>query len=113
MPAPARLPRSDHCDGRRFYNPHHHVNRSWAEVLRWKLTTRAAPFGLLGPRRAHAPGLDFDALPPIDVVLLSHDHYDHCDLATLRRLAARAPAPPRVIAPLGHTALLRRAGFNS
>lgn len=44
MPAPARFPRSDHCDGRHCYNPHHHVNRSWAELLHRKLTTRAAPW---------------------------------------------------------------------
>ncbi|WP_334319621.1 MBL fold metallo-hydrolase [Termitidicoccus mucosus] len=67
------------------------------------------PFGLLGPRRVHAPGIAFDALPRIDAVLLSHDHYDHCDLATLRRLARRDA--PAAFAPLGHRDLFRRAGF--
>jgi L-ascorbate metabolism protein UlaG (beta-lactamase superfamily) len=70
---------------------------------------RCGPFGLFGPRRVHAPGVAFDALPRIDAVLLSHDHYDHCDLATLRRLARRDA--PAAFAPLGHRDLFRRAGF--
>lgn len=70
---------------------------------------RAGPFGLLGPRRVHRPGVNFDDLPRIDWVLLSHDHYDHCDLATLRRLRRRFS--PRAITPLGNGRLLRRAGF--
>src|SRR5690606_38370145 len=37
----------------------------------------AGPFGRLGPRRVHPPGIAFDRLPRIDVALLSHDHYDH------------------------------------
>jgi L-ascorbate metabolism protein UlaG (beta-lactamase superfamily) len=53
----------------------------------------------------------FDSLPRIDLVLLSHDHYDHCDLPTLRRLARRNQ--PAVIAPLGHGPLLRSAGFRT
>ena len=40
---------------------------------------RASPFRWIGPRRLTPPGVDFDALPPIDVVLLSHNHYDHLD----------------------------------
>lgn len=71
---------------------------------------RAGPFGLAGPRRVHPPGVPFDKLPRIDTVLLSHDHYDHCDLATLRRLAAASQ--PLVITPLGHRALLARAGLR-
>jgi L-ascorbate metabolism protein UlaG (beta-lactamase superfamily) len=72
-------------------------------------STHAGPFGRLGPRRAHAPGVPFADLPAIDLVLLSHDHYDHCDLPTLRRLAARFQ--PHAITPLGNGVLLRRAGF--
>jgi L-ascorbate metabolism protein UlaG (beta-lactamase superfamily) len=66
-------------------------------------------FGLIGPRRVHAPGIAFDSLPKIDAVLLSHDHYDHCDLPTLRRLSRSHD--PFIIAPLGHRALLKRAGL--
>jgi L-ascorbate metabolism protein UlaG (beta-lactamase superfamily) len=71
---------------------------------------RAGPLGLLGPGRVHAPGVAFEQLPHIDTVLLSHDHYDHCDLASLRRLAKRDD--PLVVTPLGNGALVRRAGLR-
>lgn len=44
---------------------------------------RASPVGWAGPKRVHAPGIAFDDLPPIDAVVISHDHYDHLDLPTL------------------------------
>jgi L-ascorbate metabolism protein UlaG (beta-lactamase superfamily) len=69
----------------------------------------AGPLGRLGPRRVHAAGVAWTDLPRIDVVLLSHDHYDHCDLPTLRALARRDT--PLAITPLGNGTLLRRAGF--
>lgn len=47
---------------------------------------RVSPFTWAGPRRAHPPGIAFDKLPPIDVVLLTHNHYDHLDIPTLRRV---------------------------
>jgi L-ascorbate metabolism protein UlaG (beta-lactamase superfamily) len=68
------------------------------------------PFGRIGPRRVHAPGVPFDLLPRVDVVAISHDHYDHFDLATLRRLARRDQ--PVAIMPLANFSLLRRAGFE-
>lgn len=71
----------------------------------------AGPLGRFGPRRVHPPGIAFEHLPRVDVVLLSHDHYDHCDLPTLRRLARRDS--PLAITPLGNCDLLRRAGFTS
>jgi WD40 repeat protein len=49
---------------------------------------RASPFHFAGPKRVNDPGIVFADLPPIDVVLVSHGHYDHLDLATLSRLAA-------------------------
>lgn len=162
MAARLPFPPSDHCDGRRFFNPRQHVNRTWVDVWKWRRTSRAqpwptrvvippqpppptpgagevvctfinhatfllqcpegnvlidpvfsacaGPFGRLGPRRVHPPGVACDRLPPIDLVLLSHDHYDHCDLPTLRRLAGRHQ--PAAITPLGNGCLLRRAGFN-
>lgn len=70
----------------------------------------AGPWGVLGPPRVHAPGIDFDALPRVTHVLLSHDHYDHCDLPTLRRLARRDK--PVFVTPLGNGGLGRRAGFE-
>ncbi|HEY0947433.1 MAG TPA: MBL fold metallo-hydrolase [Opitutaceae bacterium] len=159
-----RFPVSDHCDGRRFFNPRIHDNRTFLDVLKWKTTSKVAawpewveitphplpeapagdglavtwvnhatfllqtrhgnvltdpvwskrvsPLHLIGPKRVHAPGVSFETLPRIDVVLLTHDHYDHCDLPTLRRLARRRPQP-LAITPLGNGELLRAAGFAS
>jgi len=61
---------------------------------------RASPFTFAGPKRVNDPGIAFDALPPIDTVLVSHGHYDHLDVATLSRLAKKYS--PRVITPLGN-----------
>jgi N-acyl-phosphatidylethanolamine-hydrolysing phospholipase D len=60
---------------------------------------RASPVSFAGPRRLSPPGLAFEALPPIHVVLISHDHYDHLDLGTVRRLAATHD--PLFLVPLG------------
>ena len=68
---------------------------------------RASPLRFAGPRRVTAPGIAFDRLPPIDAVLVSHNHYDHLDLATLRRL--QAGHRPQMVMPLGTDATVRRA----
>lgn len=68
------------------------------------LSERASPVSFAGPRRAVPPGLRFEDLPPIDVVLVSHNHYDHLDLPTLRRLADLHR--PRIFSGLGNKALL-------
>lgn len=61
---------------------------------------RASPFSWIGPKRVHAPAVRFDDLPPIDLVIVSHNHYDHLNVATLKRLwdAHR----PRIVMPLGN-----------
>jgi L-ascorbate metabolism protein UlaG (beta-lactamase superfamily) len=59
---------------------------------------RASPSTLVGPRRFHPPPLPLDALPPIDVVIVSHDHFDHLDMATVQALASRGA---RFAVPLG------------
>ncbi len=61
---------------------------------------RASPVSFAGPRRAQPPGLLLEQLPHVDLVVISHNHYDHCDLPTLRALAAR-PEPPLFLVPLG------------
>lgn len=149
---------SDHFDGLRFFNPGHpETDRSFRDLLRWKLkekaaqwprsvpvrttipearvsglrativghasvliqggglsvltdpiwSERASPIRFAGPRRAAAPGVAFEALPQIDAVLLSHNHYDHMDLRTLRRLHLRHR--PLMVTTLGNDAILRRA----
>ena len=141
-----------HFDGKRFFNPGGKQARGLPDVLRWKLTSRAAkspafvddvqpsvpprslpegrvrvtlvnhstvllqasglniltdpiwserasPLSRVGPRRHRAPGIRFADLPPIDLVLLSHNHYDHCDLPTLRQL--KRDHKSEYVVPLG------------
>ena len=71
---------------------------------------RASPVAFAGPRRVRAPGVRFDDLPTIALVLLSHNHYDHCDLGTLRALERRFHPP--VVTPIGNGRLLRSAGIG-
>jgi len=68
---------------------------------------RASPVRWAGPRRHNAPGIAFEALPSIDVALVSHGHYDHLDIATLSRLTAKFS--PRVVTPLGNDVTMRGA----
>ena len=60
---------------------------------------RASPLGWAGPRRLNPPGLAFQDLPRIDAVVISHDHYDHLDLDTVKRLAETHD--PLFLVPLG------------
>jgi L-ascorbate metabolism protein UlaG (beta-lactamase superfamily) len=66
---------------------------------------RASPLSWVGPRRRRKPGVEWDDLPRIDTVLLSHNHYDHLDLAALRRLANRGHS--QFVVPTGVRRLLR------
>jgi N-acyl-phosphatidylethanolamine-hydrolysing phospholipase D len=70
---------------------------------------RASPVQFAGPKRWVPPAVDFDRLPPIDLILLSHDHYDHLDSATVSRLALRYPASKWYV-PLGVGEFVRRRG---
>src|SRR5690348_9233421 len=58
---------------------------------------RAGPWNVAGPVRVRRPGVRFESLPPIALVLLSHNHYDHCDISSLRQLARRFD--PLVVTP--------------
>lgn len=69
---------------------------------------RCSPVSFIGPKRHRPPGIRFEDLPPIDAVLVSHNHYDHLDLPTLRRLGRS-----RILTPLGNSALIARAGIFS
>lgn len=71
---------------------------------------RASPFALAGPKRWTPPGLALAELPPIDLVVISHDHYDHLDKASVQALAAQPGGPPAFFVPLGIGAHLRDFG---
>lgn len=72
---------------------------------------RASPLPWLGPARRVEPGIAFEDLPTIDFVLISHNHFDHLDLPTLKRLAQRDPET-RFVVPLGNGKLLRDRGIS-
>jgi N-acyl-phosphatidylethanolamine-hydrolysing phospholipase D len=71
---------------------------------------RAGPTSWIGPRRLSPPGLAFESLPHVDVVVVSHDHFDHLDLPTVRRLAATHD--PLLLGPLGLKAWFRDNGMG-
>jgi L-ascorbate metabolism protein UlaG (beta-lactamase superfamily) len=65
---------------------------------------RASPLSFVGPSRVIDPGIKFDDLPPIDVVWISHNHYDHLDINTIKKLWAKHK--PRIITPLGNDTII-------
>ena len=68
---------------------------------------RVSPFSFMGPKRFHAPPLTLEQLPPIEGLILSHDHYDHLDVPTIHYLAQRVQ---RYFVPLGVKARLVEMG---
>ena len=70
---------------------------------------RASPLSFAGPKRLMPPGIAFEDLPPVHAVVISHDHYDHLDVATVRRLAA--VHRPRFLVPLGMKAWFADIGI--
>jgi L-ascorbate metabolism protein UlaG (beta-lactamase superfamily) len=74
-------------------------------------STRASPVQFAGPKRVREPGVRFEGLPKIDVVLISHNHYDHLDLGTLERLWARDR--PLIVTSLGNDTILAGRGISS
>lgn len=72
---------------------------------------RASPFSFVGPKRVRPPGIRFEDLPPIHVVVLSHNHYDHMNVETLKRLQASFPHL-QIFAGLGNKAFLDSQGLS-
>lgn len=72
---------------------------------------RVGPTSWLGVKRHRAPGIRFEDLPPIDAVLISHNHYDHLDLPTLQRLAEEHN--PKILVGLGVNAYLQENGLHN
>jgi L-ascorbate metabolism protein UlaG (beta-lactamase superfamily) len=157
------FPQSDHCDGRRFFNPGDRAEpRGLLQVLRWRFgaqrtpwkhppadpafappplavepgnvaisfinhasflirlpgavvltdpifSRRCSPVPWAGPERARPPGIALAELPRPDVVLVSHNHYDHMDLPSLLELQQRHA--PRFVTTLGNARTLARLGI--
>jgi L-ascorbate metabolism protein UlaG (beta-lactamase superfamily) len=72
---------------------------------------RASPFAYKGPKRIRNLGISFVDLPKIDVILLSHNHYDHMDCASLKAIIARDN--PLIITPLGNEMIMLREGVKN
>lgn len=84
--------------------------REWNMLTDPIWSERASPFGFIGPRRRRRPGVRKEDLPALDIVLLSHNHYDHLDMPTLRWLAQERK--PVFLVPLGVARLLRSQGIG-
>lgn len=72
---------------------------------------RTSPFGFIGPKRMKPPGIHFDDLPDIDYVIISHNHYDHLDIGTLKNIYQKYQ--PKIVTPLGVKSYLEKNGINS
>jgi N-acyl-phosphatidylethanolamine-hydrolysing phospholipase D len=73
---------------------------------------RASPVQFMGPARAQNPGIALADLPHIDVVVISHNHYDHLDRASVRALTGQTGGEPLFLVPLGLKAWLQRLGVT-
>ena len=77
------------------------------------LTQRASPLSFAGPKRYVAPAFDFDNLPHADAVVISHNHYDHLDLGTVKRLNRQSGGPPMFFVPLGLKEWFKTQGIDN
>ena len=74
---------------------------------------RASPLQIMGPKRAVPPGVAMDDLPPIDVVLISHNHYDHLDRTSVLLLNARSEGKTLFLVPLGLKPWMKSQGVDN
>ena len=74
---------------------------------------RASPLSFVGPKRAQPPGIALAELPHIDLVVVSHNHYDHMDAASLQALNAQPGGPPRFLVPLGNRRWMEELGLRN
>jgi L-ascorbate metabolism protein UlaG (beta-lactamase superfamily) len=155
-----RGPKSDHFDGKRFFNLEPTTHAGFRDMVKWMTSRdeghwdewreitpaprppqrvaggelrvtwinhasfliqtenvniltdpiwseRCSPVQWAGPKRHHAPGIRFEDLPPIDAVVISHNHYDHMDAATIERL--KREHDPRIFVGLGNDLFLKGA----
>lgn len=72
---------------------------------------RASPISWVGPKRVRKPGVKFEELPKIDLILISHNHYDHLDIDTLKKLDKRFS--PKVFVPIGDKDLINSIGIKN
>lgn len=72
---------------------------------------RVSPYTFAGPKRVKAPGIPFESLPPVDVVVISHNHYDHLDIEALKMIDAKFK--PLFLVPLGDEKLLKKNGIQN
>jgi L-ascorbate metabolism protein UlaG (beta-lactamase superfamily) len=114
------------CDVGRLRNPAHEPLATWIGHASFlvqlggvnvlvdpQFAPRASPLAVAGPRRVVPLPIDPRELPRVDVVLTSHNHYDHLDTATVRQLARQPGGPPLYLAPLGLAAWFRAKGIAS
>ena len=164
----SRFAVSDHCDGKRFFNPTLEsaaaTTHGVSDLLRWRaerqktawphlaqnpplpsppttaeagtaaitfinhssflirfanavvltdpiFSSRCSPLSQIGPKRVRPPGLGLADLPRLDLVLLSHNHYDHMDLPSLREIQRRHD--PQIVTLLGNARILARHGIKA
>lgn len=74
-------------------------------------SARVSPIKWHGPKRYRYPGIPLEKLPPIDYILVTHDHYDHCDIGSLKKIQKIHKAP--VISGLGMKNFLKKSGINA
>jgi L-ascorbate metabolism protein UlaG (beta-lactamase superfamily) len=72
---------------------------------------RPSPFSFVGPKRVRAPGIKFENLPKIDLIVVSHNHYDHLDLPTLQALWERDR--PAIVTSLGNDVVIGKSGASA